>query len=65
MLMQLDRGERLAWFGLYRDVLTLPVVVRGKPQQVTLKGEELAKHVLHRARKGALLPRKALPIKSA
>ena len=61
ILMQLDRGETLAWTGLYRDELTLPVVVRGKPQRMTLKGEELARHVLHRARKGTLLPKKASP----
>jgi hypothetical protein len=28
---------------------------------MTLKGEELARHVLHRARKGTLLPKKATP----
>jgi topoisomerase-4 subunit A len=61
ILMQLDPGEKLAWTGLYRDELTLPVIVRGKPQRMTLKGEELARHVLHRARKGTLLPKKALP----
>jgi topoisomerase-4 subunit A len=61
MLMQLDRGEKLAWTGIYRDELTLPVIARGKAQRMTLKGEELAKHVLHRARKGTLLPKKATP----
>ena len=61
ILMQLDAGARLAWIGLYRDELALPVVVRGKPQRLLLKGEELAKYVLHRARKGALLPKKAVP----
>jgi topoisomerase-4 subunit A len=61
ILMQLDRGEKLAWTGLYRDELTVPVIVRGKTQRLTLKGEELARHLLHRARKGTLLPKKALP----
>ncbi len=61
ILMQLDKGEKLAWTGVYRDTLVVPVIVRGKPQRMTLKGEDLAKHVLHRARKGALLPRKAVP----
>jgi topoisomerase-4 subunit A len=61
MLMQLDRGEKLAWTGIYRDELSLPVIARGKAQRMTLKGEELAKHVLHRARKGTLLPKKATP----
>ncbi len=64
MLMQLDRGERLAWVGLYRDALTVPVVARGKPQALLLKGEELARYVLHRARKGLLLPRKAVPVRT-
>lgn len=64
MLMQVDRGERLAWAGLYRDVLSLPVIVRAKPQTMVLKGEELARYVLHRARKGLLLPKKAVPIKT-
>ena len=63
MLMQLDKGEHLAWVGLYRDVLTVPVVMRGKTQSLVLKGEDLARHVLHRARKGVLLPRKAMPVK--
>ncbi len=61
ILMQLDKGERMAWIGVYRDELVVPVIIRGKPQRLVLKGEELAKHVLHRARKGTLLPRKALP----
>lgn len=64
MLMQLDRGEHLAWTGLYRDSLTLAVIVRGKPQRLTLKGEDLARHVLHRARKGMQLPKKAVPAAS-
>jgi topoisomerase-4 subunit A len=61
MLLQLDRGEKLAWVGLYRDAPTLPVIVRGKPQWLTLKGDDLAKHMGHRARKGTLLPKKARP----
>lgn len=61
MLMQLDRGEKLAWVGLYRDAPALPVVVRGKPQWMTVKGDDLARHQGHRARKGALLPKKARP----
>ena len=65
ILMQLDKGERLAWVGLYHDVLTVPVVMRGKTQALVLKGEDLARHVLHRARKGVLLPRKAMPVKIA
>ncbi len=65
ILMQLDKGERLAWVGLYHDVLTVPVVMRGKTQALVLKGEDLARHVLHRARKGVLLPRKAMPLKIA
>ena len=59
MLMQLDRGEKLAWVGLYRDAPMLPVVIRGKAQWLTVKGEELAKHAGRRARKGSLLPKKA------
>ena len=62
MLIQLDKGERLAWMGLYRDALAVPVTVRGKPQRLTLKGEDLARYVLHRARKGVLLPKKATPV---
>ncbi|MEO5700361.1 MAG: DNA topoisomerase IV subunit A [Casimicrobiaceae bacterium] len=64
MLMQLDRGEQMAWAGLYRDVLRVPVVIRGKAQPLVIKGEELARYVLHRARKGLLLPRKAVPVKT-
>jgi len=65
ILMQLDKGERLSWVGMFADALTIPVVIRGKHQALVLKGEDLARHVLHRARKGALLPRKALPVKMA
>jgi hypothetical protein len=63
--MQIDKGERLAWVGVFSDVLNVPVTLRGKQQLLTLKGEELARYVLHRARKGALLPRKALPLRMA
>ena len=65
MLIQLDKGEHLAWVGLYRDALAVPATVRGKPQRLVLKGEDLARYVLHRARKGALLPKKALPVRAA
>jgi topoisomerase-4 subunit A len=65
VLMHLDKGERLAWIGLYRDTLSIPVMLRGKAQRLVLKGDELARHVLHRARKGLLLPRKAIPIRAA
>jgi topoisomerase-4 subunit A len=61
ILMQLDNGEKLAWIGVYRDTLVVPVIVRGKPQRMTLRGDELAKHLLRRARKGTLLPKKAVP----
>ncbi|MDQ6618734.1 MAG: DNA topoisomerase IV subunit A [Pseudomonadota bacterium] len=65
MLMQIDAEERLVWTGVYHDTLSIPVVIRGKQQQLVLKGQELARYVLRRARRGALLPRKALPVKMA
>ena len=56
----LDRGEKLIAVGL---TTRSRVVVHGtnrigKPTAAVIEGDELAKHLLHRARKGCLVARK-------
>jgi topoisomerase IV subunit A len=58
VLMQLEEGERLSGVG-YTTGAPVTVVVDGKGT-VTLRGEEWAKYILHRARKGYQLPKKAV-----
>jgi topoisomerase-4 subunit A len=63
IVMALDRDERLAAIALTRADR---VVVRGtnrsgKPIEIGLEGDELTKHRLRRARKGALVARRIRP----
>jgi topoisomerase IV subunit A len=60
IVMGLDRGEKLIAVGL---TTRSRVVVHGtnrigKPTAAVIEGDELAKHLLHRARKGCLVARK-------
>ena len=64
IIMGLDRGEKLIAVGL---TASNKVVVHGtnrvgKPTVVAIEGNELAKHLLHRARKGCLVAHKMKPI---
>jgi len=62
-LMGLDDGEKLVAVGFAGSgSVTVSGTARsGKERTVTIDGEELAKHVLRRARKGRLLPGKLAP----
>ncbi len=64
IIMGLDRGEKLIAVGLTtsRKVLVRGTNRVGKPSVVAIEGNELAKHLLHRARKGCLLAHKMKPI---
>lgn len=60
MLMVLEEGERLSAVA-YAAGTPITLNVEGKGAgTVTLKGEEWSKYVLHRARKGYQLPKKAV-----
>jgi topoisomerase-4 subunit A len=56
IVIGLDRGETLAAVGLATaDKVVLQGTNRlGRPATATIEGEELRKHLLRRARKGAL-----------
>ncbi|MFO1302201.1 MAG: DNA topoisomerase IV subunit A [Burkholderiales bacterium] len=59
MLVRLDDDDRLAAVALVTGSrVALRGIVRGKPSVMTIEGEELARHKLHRARKGYLPARK-------
>jgi topoisomerase IV subunit A len=63
IVMGLDQGEKMIAVALVRSD---GVVVRGtnragKPIATTLEGDDLAKHLLHRARKGSLVARRMKP----
>ncbi len=60
IVMGLDPGEALAAVALVpaRRVVLQGTNRLGRPTPYVLEGEELARHVLHRARKGALLPKR-------
>jgi len=63
-LMGLDKGEKMVAVG-FADSKSVTVIGRSrsdKERTVTVSGENLQKHVLHRARKGCLLPGKMMPI---
>jgi topoisomerase-4 subunit A len=63
-LMGLDKNEKLAAVG-FGDSKAVTVVGRtrsGNEKNVRVSGEDLQKHILHRARKGCLLPGKLTPI---
>ncbi len=62
MIMRLDDDDRVAAVALAaRDKIVLRGTQRGKDADLTIEGDELAKHRLHRARKGYLLARRFKP----
>ena len=63
-LMGLDDGEKLVAVG-FADAHSVTVAGTsrsGKERTVKVSGADLKKHILHRARKGCLLPGKITPI---
>jgi hypothetical protein len=62
--MGLDRDETLLAVGLAtaRRVVLQGTNRLGRPVVQVIEGEELDKHLLHRARKGALVPRRIKPL---
>jgi topoisomerase-4 subunit A len=63
-LMGLDKGEKLVAVG-FADSKSVTVIGRSrsdKERTITVSGENLQKHILHRARKGCLLPGHLRPI---
>jgi topoisomerase-4 subunit A len=61
MIMRLD-DDRLAAVALVpRDRVVLRGMQRGKDAELAIEGDELAKHRLHRGRKGYLLARRFKP----
>ena len=62
MVMRLDDDDRLAAVApVAADRIVLRGTHRGKEATLAIEGEELAKHRLHRARKGYLLARRFKP----
>ena len=62
MMMRLDDDDRLAAVALVTaQRVMLRGISRGKETVVAIEGEELARHRLHRARKGYLLARRFKP----
>jgi topoisomerase IV subunit A len=64
VLMGLDEGEKLAAVGFAesKSVTVTGKSRSGKERTVRVSGADLAKHILHRARKGCLLPGKLIPL---
>ena len=65
IVMGLDRGEKMLAVAL---TTRSKVIVRGtnragRELMVTIEGEALTKHLLHRARKGALVSHKMKPVR--
>ena len=63
-LMGLDKGEKLVAVG-FADSKSVTVIGKSrsdKERTVTVSGDALQKHILHRARKGCLLPGHLKPI---
>ena len=62
-LMGLNDDEKLVAVGFAesRSVTVAGMSRSGKEKTVTVSGEDLQKHILHRARKGCLLPGKLKP----
>jgi topoisomerase-4 subunit A len=57
-LMELGAGAKMSHFTVFEgDTLVLHMSVKDKPMSFTLKGAELGKYVMHRARKGCALPK--------
>jgi len=63
VLMGLDADEKMVAAGFCgsRSVTVTGLARSGKEKSSTISGEELKKHVLHRARKGCLIPGKMQP----
>jgi topoisomerase IV subunit A len=62
MIMRLDDEDRLAAVALVAaGTVVLRGTQRGKETSLTIEGDELAKHRLHRARKGYLIARRFKP----
>jgi topoisomerase-4 subunit A len=63
MLMGLDDKEAMmaVGFGTSKSVTVSGTTRNGNERSVTVSGADLAKHVLHRARKGCLLPSRIDP----
>jgi topoisomerase-4 subunit A len=63
MMMRLDDDDRMVAVALAtRDRVMLRGISRGKETVVAIEGDELARHRLHRARKGYLLARRFKPV---
>ena len=63
-LMRLDAGEKMNAVG-FADAKSVTVAGKsrsGKEKVVRVSGEQLRKHIVHRARKGCLLPGKLVPV---
>jgi topoisomerase-4 subunit A len=63
-LMGLDDGEKMVAVG-FSDAKSVTVVGRsrsGAEKTVRVSGDELQKHIVHRARKGCLLPGRIVPV---
>jgi topoisomerase-4 subunit A len=63
-LMGLDKDEKMVAVGFAgsKSVTVIGKSRSDKERTVTVSGENLKKHILHRARKGCLLPGKMMPI---
>jgi topoisomerase-4 subunit A len=62
-LMKLDAGEKMTAVGFAggKSVTVAGKSRTGKEKTVRVSGEHLQKHIIHRARKGCLLPGKIIP----
>ena len=63
-LMALDTGEKMKAVG-FADGKSVSVAGQtrsGKEKVVRVSGDELQRHIVRRARKGGLLPRKLIPL---
>jgi topoisomerase-4 subunit A len=65
VLMSLDANEKMtaAGFSSGKTVTVIGKSRSGKEKLVTVSGVELKKHILHRARKGCLLPGSLTPLR--
>ena len=64
MLMVLDDGEKMVGVGFAnaKAVTVIGMSRSGSEKTVRVSGEDLQKHIVHRARKGCLLPGKMRPV---
>jgi topoisomerase IV subunit A len=63
-LMGLDDGEKMVAVG-FADAKSVTILGRsrsGSGKTVRVSGDDLQKHIVHRARKGCLLPGKIVPL---